>query len=479
MVHQPKHEMLGETSVAGPSHLEDGEDLDTFFAELKELSGRNHEGHGAGGMLDMSTLAADCAPLLNEKESNAFSEFLENVLVDPNYLFEPKLVDGLPGYSQLAVPSSSSTQHTNPSNSQSRSPSHSHSKANLMLYDMPGATHSEQHQHQLQNPPRVQHQQPLNNHNLAVPGSLEFPSQSNHALSPPSASSSSNVSGRLAPRLYTSSFDEQTTANSNQRDILADVKTHHLLPETQYFLETEKRNQLQRQGRTERPAPNMSYAAIYKEISAITVLPQSDDETAPDYIKSESDKVPPILSRVNGLTMTVRPEADNVSATGPVRKGSQSKAARPSLSASKRSESLNSSSAVTSPMVDSPGAGNSLKRKASVSASEDGSVTHRRKKDSLSDDQKRFNHLSSEQKRRDTIKRYLDELCSLIPKGGDGSAEASRPKRGNGKGKSKKIILKHVYEHMVQIAARNQAMRAMFLANGVSTNGIPDSSNNQ
>lgn len=69
------------------------------------------------------------------------------------------------------------------------------------------------------------------------------------------------------------------------------------------------------------------------------------------------------------------------------------------------------------------------------------------RRDHLTEDQKRENHILSEQKRRDLIRKGFSELCSLVPELREG-------------GYSKSVVLMHVATFLEELKARNERLRA-------------------
>lgn len=89
------------------------------------------------------------------------------------------------------------------------------------------------------------------------------------------------------------------------------------------------------------------------------------------------------------------------------------------------------------------------------------------RREGLTEDQKRMNHISSEKRRRDLIKRQFEKMCSMVPKlaSSDGSIS-----------KSKSAILLTVYEYLVFLVEQNQMIRNILYSHGISADDIPDSS---
>jgi hypothetical protein len=94
-----------------------------------------------------------------------------------------------------------------------------------------------------------------------------------------------------------------------------------------------------------------------------------------------------------------------------------------------------------------------------------------KKRENLSEDQRRRNHMSSEKRRRDLIKKNFDDLCQLVPKLSQGPPGRKR----NSAGTSKSDILSSVYDYMIVVIEQNKALRSVLAANGISTADIPDS----
>lgn len=119
----------------------------------------------------------------------------------------------------------------------------------------------------------------------------------------------------------------------------------------------------------------------------------------------------------------------------------------------------------------------------------------RPRRENLSENQKRINHISSERRRRDLIKSQFKEMCSLVPK----LAADAPPETTNGAGKSsadrdaakseaaeaaaaaaalsqsKSAVLEIVYEYILLMMEKNKLLRAYLVANGVAVDDIHDS----
>lgn len=81
-----------------------------------------------------------------------------------------------------------------------------------------------------------------------------------------------------------------------------------------------------------------------------------------------------------------------------------------------------------------------------------------RKRLSLTEDQKRLNHISSEKRRRALIKQHFEEICSLVPQLDASSAS----------GRSKSETLNTIYDYLVLLVEQNKTLRNFLHANGIS-----------
>jgi hypothetical protein len=115
------------------------------------------------------------------------------------------------------------------------------------------------------------------------------------------------------------------------------------------------------------------------------------------------------------------------------------------------------------------------------------SSSHPGKRSNLSEDQKRLNHISSEKRRRDLIKRQFETMCSMVPKLANRSQEPNVKIEENGNStsksvpysyKSKSAVLIAVYEYLVYLIAQNRSMRTVLRQLGVNYSVIPDSCRN-
>lgn len=110
----------------------------------------------------------------------------------------------------------------------------------------------------------------------------------------------------------------------------------------------------------------------------------------------------------------------------------------------------------------------------------------RPRRENLSEDQKRMNHISSEKRRRDLIKTQFKEMCSLVPRLngtsiGDGttnggvkpSPEAAAAAAAAACNQSKSVVLQIVYEYIELMVERNKLLREFLLSqNVVGVDGI-------
>lgn len=91
----------------------------------------------------------------------------------------------------------------------------------------------------------------------------------------------------------------------------------------------------------------------------------------------------------------------------------------------------------------------------------------RPRRENLTEDQKRMNHISSEKRRRDLIKTQFTEMCSLVPKLANTESSTSNS--------SKSTVLKIVYDYIVFMFEQNKLLRQLLVENHVDLSGITDS----
>jgi hypothetical protein len=80
-----------------------------------------------------------------------------------------------------------------------------------------------------------------------------------------------------------------------------------------------------------------------------------------------------------------------------------------------------------------------------------------KKRENLSEDQKRLNHISSEKRRRALIKHHFEEICSLVPQLDESSAS----------GLSKSETLNSIYEYLALLVEQNKSLTSFLKANGI------------
>lgn len=93
----------------------------------------------------------------------------------------------------------------------------------------------------------------------------------------------------------------------------------------------------------------------------------------------------------------------------------------------------------------------------------------RPRRENLTEDQKRMNHISSEKRRRDLIKTQFTEMCSLVPKLAEGVHA------GTTSNSSKATVLQIVYEYIVFMIEQNKQLRQFLAENNVDLTSIIDS----
>ncbi|KAA8911351.1 hypothetical protein TRICI_003847 [Trichomonascus ciferrii] len=104
-------------------------------------------------------------------------------------------------------------------------------------------------------------------------------------------------------------------------------------------------------------------------------------------------------------------------------------------------------------------------RKSSSSSSDNALTPVRRtRREGLTEDQKRKNHISSEKRRRDLIKKQFEKMCSLVPRLADPESATT---------KSKSAVLLTVYEYLVFLIEQNKMFRSILHTYGISHSEIP------
>lgn len=83
----------------------------------------------------------------------------------------------------------------------------------------------------------------------------------------------------------------------------------------------------------------------------------------------------------------------------------------------------------------------------------------RPRRENLSEDQKRINHISSEKRRRDLIKSQFKEMCSLVPKLSGDKKAGGELQAVSVNAQSKSVVLQIVYEYIVLMIEKNRLLR--------------------
>jgi hypothetical protein len=110
--------------------------------------------------------------------------------------------------------------------------------------------------------------------------------------------------------------------------------------------------------------------------------------------------------------------------------------------------------------------GSAVQHRKSSSSSSDNALTpaRRTRREGLTEDQKRKNHISSEKRRRDLIKKQFEKMCSLVPRLADPESATT---------KSKSAVLLTVYEHLVFLIEQNKMFRSILHTYGINHSEIP------
>lgn len=138
-----------------------------------------------------------------------------------------------------------------------------------------------------------------------------------------------------------------------------------------------------------------------------------------------------------------------------------------------RHKHSNSSSTSSSPSTSS----SHHHRMTTPSGSGGGSA---RARETLTEDQKRMNHISSEKKRRDLIKTQFNQMCMLVPKLAGAGASGRSHRRVNGmspalaSNRSKSTVLQIVYEYILLMMEKNKRLRQHLMANNIHVAQVPN-----
>lgn len=124
-------------------------------------------------------------------------------------------------------------------------------------------------------------------------------------------------------------------------------------------------------------------------------------------------------------------------------------------------------SEVISTAIPASASGLSPNSPANSRSSEEGSNITRRRREYLSVDQVRQNHINSEKRRRDHIKQLFSEMCSLVPAINSGGSA------GSSAGPPKSVVMQTVYRFIVDIAEQNRQLRRVLVRSGIRTDQIP------
>lgn len=122
----------------------------------------------------------------------------------------------------------------------------------------------------------------------------------------------------------------------------------------------------------------------------------------------------------------------------------------------------NADPSLAAPATASPGQDGA----AGNSTAGNGSATARRRRENLSVDEVRNNHIMSEKRRRDNIKQLFSEMCSLVP-------AIAATSGSNGTAPPKSVVMQTVYKFLVDIADQNRQIRRLLVRAGARTDNIP------
>ncbi|ODQ66659.1 hypothetical protein NADFUDRAFT_41286 [Nadsonia fulvescens var. elongata DSM 6958] len=414
--------------------------------------------------------------LFNQAESMAFSSFLDKLALDSNFLFDPKLSDDL--FDSKSFNTNDNGFNTIPGNHNKLTDSrlsqsiyyneqqHLNQSDQLSTNDVP-ALKSIQSILQL---PRLSVDSTIGNlpSEYTVNNNLQAPNHVFSLISPTNTSPrgslasnnypASNIQAGLAQKPLQfgtdSSFhfgrfrSNSTGGPSSKSQVLksSDNNMSNGVPIASLASASSSSSSSTSVSPSQAPIPSSSTSSgpvtPSSTIAAISSAPSSQHASSgPSYIKSELG-IHNTTDNQLGTPSTIL----NLAPFSPY---------APDLNSNSGHTPASTSASISKPVIPGP-------RKRG------------RRKENLTDDQKRINHIHSEKRRRDLIKSKFEQMCGLVPKlSQSGSGFNSIPGPVGTNGISKSMILGVVYEYIVSMIERNEKLRALCVQDGVSCDHIP------
>ena len=427
------------------------------------------------------------APLFNAQESSMISQFFEKINADPEFIFSPKLDEGLLNLTEhdgVASPAFSILGQNDYKNSRPSQFGSSSELASFNSSHKPTAT---------------------------TPGAAwDIPTP--EGILPLMNSTQFMHSQQTQPELQESSHDIYTTSNSTVPTTVPDSKYGYqtgpnLRKETQYAVPTQRGakpdpdalRQLPIMFGTDPSFQDTGFQPSYSLSSAIRSrdMPPSEDKPIERHHAGQQRRPEYASGSVNSNNTNYNPGAVGISDL-PVR-ANMNGLEKPLIPKPYTSNDLrkqikpeyslelydmnNSTTSIGTDAInnDTKEAGVTStstkgavsRRKSTVKNSDsEATITTRPRRENLSEDQKRINHISSEKRRRDLIKSQFKEMCSLVPKLAETDGNNSAAAVTN---QSKSTVLQVVYEYILLMFEKNSRLRQFLAENNVNFSDIKNS----
>ncbi|KAK9365176.1 hypothetical protein V1509DRAFT_634013 [Lipomyces kononenkoae] len=374
-------------------------------------------------------------PLLDDRESLAYSDFLDKLALDSDFIFDPVLPENLPSW---PFPSSAVSP---PSLAGPAFPQLPHSPCSPQTDMHPGSSPSFTNGKVKSKPVTEPAPWSSGGHNPHTSSPIQLPLlPTADIVGPPltlDAIRSGNINAEERALLLRTVHRQQGLAwGSDPRFSKSGFKLNPEQTEAQ-----SNAGQNHRRGHSASESDHVAASEILRQMSQDGAVWHSDqvDEKAP----GGQHGIPPSVLHVPPGTIPGQSPSSSVSSSVSPR------AVSPDSVNSQRKRSLVSvSPALTAASIKSDTPLPAQQKRARKTSPQYVDVSSNPNRELLSEEQRRKNHISSEKKRRDIIKQGFEELSHLVPVLRAG-------------GFSKSTVLGHVVDFLKDLERKNQQLKAI------------------
>ncbi|KAF9920540.1 hypothetical protein FBU30_009613 [Linnemannia zychae] len=324
--------------------------------------------------------------LFNPSEQRYFSEFLDTLVVDQDFTFDPSSIPNLPNlplFTQDTMPGGFNMDINNPYRISSN------------MTNLPGASSQQQQQQPTQQTPQLASQQLAMDFDVNAASNQPYSDQQasvyiQHANTVPAKRTKTNKgTSASAP---SASVERRSTPTSSRPSSL-DAHTSMTTPDLTG-------------NRIATPIQQLSKLSLNQTAAAAAAGTTTTSPTKARKNKREDDPAPP------GGSNNSHPYQRSSPTSRPQQSRQQKEGSRDRNTSNSDEDDGSSDS-----MNHSVGTKASTSTSASVSSEAPTMVTPKRKpyKELLTEEEKRANHIASEQKRRNTIRNGFKDMTDIIP----------------------------------------------------------------